>query len=105
ASRRRHTRWPRDWSSDVCSSDLEPAAGATLSPARRRTLELELQANLALADDKMSSEGARRMAAARAAAVQKLLALPDTAAEESRDRKSGVEGKGVECGGGRSMNQ
>src|SRR5690625_3732715 len=22
-SRRRHTRWPRDWSSDVCSSDLE----------------------------------------------------------------------------------
>src|SRR5207253_6951631 len=21
-SRRRHTRWPRDWSSDVCSSDL-----------------------------------------------------------------------------------
>src|SRR5207253_5476421 len=20
--RRRHTRWPRDWSSDVCSSDL-----------------------------------------------------------------------------------
>src|SRR5690625_5369885 len=24
SSRRRHTRWPRDWSSDVCSSDLEP---------------------------------------------------------------------------------
>src|SRR5690625_8025240 len=23
ASRRRDTRWPRDWSSDVCSSDLE----------------------------------------------------------------------------------
>src|SRR6266508_3156632 len=22
ASCRRHTRWPRDWSSDVCSSDL-----------------------------------------------------------------------------------
>src|SRR6266508_6127679 len=21
--RRRHTRWPRDWSSDVCSSDLD----------------------------------------------------------------------------------
>src|SRR5439155_4809681 len=21
SSRRRHTRWPRDWSSDVCSSD------------------------------------------------------------------------------------
>src|SRR5690625_1531600 len=23
SSRRRHTRWPRDWSSDVCSSDLD----------------------------------------------------------------------------------
>src|SRR5690625_5896341 len=24
SSRRRHTSWPRDWSSDVCSSDLRP---------------------------------------------------------------------------------
>src|SRR5437870_10640698 len=27
SSRRRHTRWPRDWSSDVCSSDLDSGAG------------------------------------------------------------------------------
>src|SRR5207253_3922939 len=36
SSRRRHTRWPRDWSSDVCSSDLLSAAlvlGLALSPA------------------------------------------------------------------------
>src|SRR5437660_6882165 len=26
SSRRRHTRWPRDWSSDVCSSDLASCA-------------------------------------------------------------------------------
>src|SRR5439155_18576343 len=26
SSRRRHTRWPRDWSSDVCSSDLKSFA-------------------------------------------------------------------------------
>src|SRR5207253_7590205 len=26
SSRRRHTRWPRDWSSDVCSSDLREIA-------------------------------------------------------------------------------
>src|SRR6266508_1674266 len=26
SSRRRHTRWPRDWSSDVCSSDLDPTS-------------------------------------------------------------------------------
>src|SRR5690625_5480470 len=25
SSRRRHTRWPHDWSSDVCSSDLHGA--------------------------------------------------------------------------------
>src|SRR5207253_7174973 len=24
---RRHTRWPRDWSSDVCSSDLQSRVG------------------------------------------------------------------------------
>src|SRR5690625_5989452 len=28
SSRRRHTSWPRDWSSDVCSSDLETASTA-----------------------------------------------------------------------------
>src|SRR5690625_7887335 len=27
SNRRRHTRWPRDWSSDVCSSDLLVADG------------------------------------------------------------------------------
>src|SRR5207253_8509790 len=27
SSRRRHTRWPRDWSSDVCSSDLRHRGG------------------------------------------------------------------------------
>src|SRR5690625_528603 len=35
SSRRRHTRWPRDWSSDVCSSDLsahESQPGRSLVP-------------------------------------------------------------------------
>src|SRR5438876_2358024 len=27
SSRRRHTRWTGDWSSDVCSSDLDPSPG------------------------------------------------------------------------------
>src|SRR4051794_32094573 len=31
SSRRRHTRWTGDWSSDVCSSDLGMALGVTLS--------------------------------------------------------------------------
>src|SRR5690625_5974110 len=33
SSRRRHTRWPRDWSSDVCSSDLR--SGVTLEVLRK----------------------------------------------------------------------
>ena len=57
--------------------DDAPAPGAMLSPARRRTLELERDANLLIADDDMSSAGARRMAAARAKALTKLLALPN----------------------------
>src|SRR5690625_5534613 len=36
SSRRRHTRWPRDWSSDVCSSDLEKSGGKT-----RKTADLK----------------------------------------------------------------
>src|SRR6266508_6390814 len=43
SSRRRHTRWPRDWSSDVCSSDLSdprirvgaPSQSAREGAARR----------------------------------------------------------------------
>src|SRR5439155_12995852 len=31
SSRRRHTRWPRDWSSDVCSSDLVRLGGFTVA--------------------------------------------------------------------------
>src|SRR5207253_7734255 len=33
SSRRRHTRWPRDWSSDVCSSDLMQAGSSGLRKA------------------------------------------------------------------------
>src|SRR6266508_4036854 len=37
SSRRRHTRWPRDWSSDVCSSDLpRDADGEPRGRGRRR---------------------------------------------------------------------
>src|SRR5690625_395982 len=49
SSRRRHTRWPRDWSSGVCSSDLEVvdlaeclnSMGARISGHGSTTLEIE----------------------------------------------------------------
>src|SRR5207253_7754577 len=35
SSRRRHTRWPRDWSSDVCSSDLTGKTTAVVELIRQ----------------------------------------------------------------------
>src|SRR5690625_5616593 len=42
SSRRRHTRWPRDWSSDVCSSDLRRSSHlrSGRTPARPATGQL-----------------------------------------------------------------
>src|SRR5438309_6017328 len=34
SSRRRHTRWNCDWSSDVCSSDLFDSGGISIKPAQ-----------------------------------------------------------------------
>src|SRR5215208_3141671 len=45
SSRRRHTRWPRDWSSDVCSSDLE-----TLHVIPAAALELDAQGTVLAAN-------------------------------------------------------
>src|SRR5207253_5972008 len=36
-----HTRWPRDWSSDVCSSDLAAAAGEDGGPRADAVVALE----------------------------------------------------------------
>src|SRR5439155_5891866 len=38
SSRRRHTRWPRDWSSDVCSSDLTGIPCASIALLGPRVL-------------------------------------------------------------------
>src|SRR5215208_6854442 len=37
SSTRRHTRWPRDWSSDVCSSDLQAGCPVCGGQMRRAT--------------------------------------------------------------------
>src|SRR5690625_6730087 len=43
SSRRRHTNWPRDWSSDVCSSDLPTLCVLSLSGQRERERVRERQ--------------------------------------------------------------
>src|SRR5690625_7448124 len=44
SSRRRHTRWPRDWSSDVCSSDLFAWEGR-YNPPWIRDIAREIEAD------------------------------------------------------------
>src|SRR5439155_17683285 len=39
SSRGRHTRWPRDWSSDVCSSDLRSIFTPSLARAAPATFD------------------------------------------------------------------
>src|SRR5207253_6828543 len=43
--RRRHTRWPRDWSSDVCSSDLNLLGGTGTTASGTLTLANNLTLN------------------------------------------------------------
>src|SRR6267143_1570281 len=42
SSRRRHTRWNCDWSSDVCSSDLASAVDVALRDLRSRHPEIPI---------------------------------------------------------------
>src|SRR5690348_4034909 len=55
SSRRRHTRWTGDWSSDVCSSDLEACEGAM----GERGDEASLVAAVAAGDREARSEERR----------------------------------------------
>src|SRR5690348_17871758 len=49
SSRRRHTRWTGDWSSDVCSSDLCARGIEANTPRIRELLERSLMLVTALA--------------------------------------------------------
>src|SRR6266508_6110538 len=63
SSRRRHTRWPRDWSSDVCSSDLDEEAEADALETRhdvRAELREEPQV-LELDEDRRQARELRRV--------------------------------------------
>src|SRR5690606_41163091 len=46
SSRRRHTRFSRDWSSDVCSSDLAPQKPAKTPVGRRKAERLRKVASV-----------------------------------------------------------
>src|SRR5439155_16405478 len=59
SSRRRHTRWPRDWSSDVCSSDLAGDVRLRATVDRRPLAAVWLE-TVGLPADRPRSDRARR---------------------------------------------
>src|SRR5207249_2916137 len=59
SSRRRHTRSKRDWSSDVCSSDLGPQGGEALGA--RRPLEDGQEDGCAAADPGVTAQPAAQL--------------------------------------------
>src|SRR3712207_9473700 len=85
SSRRRHTRYWRDWSSDVCSSDLDDASVERTLPAGAGPESLAPMAGAVWGAD--SRGGALTRLATRAGA----------------DRKRVVEGKRGDLGGRRIL--
>src|SRR3712207_175398 len=86
SSRRRHTRYWRDWSSDVCSSDLRPRRGDSRPgrvPARKPRVVSEVKARFAPSPTGMLHLGGARTALfnylfARHAGGELVLRIEDT---------------------------
>src|SRR5207253_3963875 len=95
SSRRRHTRWPRDWSSDVCSSDL----GELLEFHQR---EIGLDAGGVAIHHQADGAGRRHHGRLRVAIAVRLAererAIPG-APGRSEERRVGKEGRwgGAPC--------
>src|SRR5690606_40735693 len=101
SSRRRHTRFSRDWSSDVCSSDL--ALG-------KRIAIVNLDAHFDLRESSVASSGtpflqAIKHARAHGIALDYFCLGVSESANTRRDRKSVVEGKSCEYGCLRRMRE
>src|SRR5207253_7545431 len=96
--RRRHTRWPRDWSSDVCSSDLRAKAargeirfdrGPALDDARE---QLSHGTRDVLGHD--APHDASRVAKAHLALRRADFFHDDWFQKRSEERRVGKEGRG-----------
>src|SRR5439155_5040664 len=88
SSRRRHTRWPRDWSSDVCSSDL------LIDPSTLRGDLEQTYGSVPLADFPVIRK--KRMDAADSTATLGLLEASRAEMVRSEERRVGKE---CRCGG------
>src|SRR5690606_39341716 len=95
-SRRRHTIFSRDWSSDVCSSDLPSAMTETVRTLTRHVISLTLPVMPA---SSLRSSGVltdlRRLRPELPASVRKVAdtVLADPAGARSEERRVGEEGR------------
>src|SRR5690625_6818385 len=92
SSRRRHTRWPRDWSSDVCSSDLVGQLGMLHPELTDGATENEAA--------EIAGHEQRRGVFSAYASCNRTCEMGMSRATGREDRKSVVEGKSGERGGG-----
>src|SRR5690606_40710050 len=97
SSRRRHTRFSRDWSSDVCSSDLP----RQLLERRRRGLRVDGELPQ---DHALELVVGRLVIAVEAGLAQRGVVVDDHHLAQSRSEERRV-GKSVDLGGGRSAKQ
>src|SRR5690606_40396393 len=95
SSRRRHTRFSRDWSSDVCSSDL----GRAGVPVLVSQPQDPLQARAGPAAAVERGRRRRRRASGVGGGVAAAAAGARRQAQGRLDRKSGGEGKRAGRGG------
>src|SRR5256885_12997544 len=93
SSRRRHTRLQGDWSSDVCSSDLATLMTPSLPIAADRAATCRVAAH--------PSARLRREASRLCPGLRNVRSRRGERGEPRLDRKSVVEGKSVDLGGGR----
>src|SRR5699024_12021202 len=87
SSRRRHTRSKRDWSSDVCSSDLR------LSPLvpSRTIMESPSSGTAILATGQVSAQGQGRVSVCRAWLSAQAISSNSWATTRSEERRVGKE--------------
>src|SRR5690606_40581644 len=93
SSRRRHTRFSRDWSSDVCSSDLQQKPAGVLSGGECNRLNLALTLKqggiLILLDEPTNDLDVETLGSLENA----LENFPGCAVVRSEERRVGKEGR------------
>src|SRR5690606_39827050 len=103
SSRRRHTRFSRDWSSDVCSSDLW---SLDWMPTAEAVVEISARAFDAAGNSAVSDTVTVTVVGQGGTVGGVITRTPaEVGGGGAVDRKSVVEGKSVKRGGGRSMDR